>query len=82
MRKLGSYNTIIVMQTIMIKHDVKTMYRPKANTNLISDKNNQFTHWTKRRISLCVTTYILALSCIFPAEDRAKFPTKCYEYIS
>ncbi len=34
-------------------------------------------HWTKSRISLCVTTYILALSCIYPAEHRAKFPTKC-----
>ncbi len=38
-------------------------------------------HWMKSSISWCVTTYILALSCIYPAEDRAKFPTKCRKWV-
>ncbi len=49
---------------------VISLLEPKVTTH------HHLIHWTKSRISLCVTTYILALSCIYPAEDRAKFPTK------
>ncbi len=53
-----------------------------ASQSLFSMMTMQTCHWTKSRISLCVTTYILALSCIYPAEDRAKFPTKCRKFVS
>ncbi len=34
-------------------------------------------HWMKSTISLCVLHIFLALHCIYPAEDRAKFSTMC-----